>query len=60
MLNEFVTIVRTASLVLPALEVSLLLAILTFCVLCQFTRVGLFAAHVFLYRRGWRLFVDGT
>ena len=57
-MNHLITIVKTASITLPAIEVTVLLGILAFCLVLRLTRIGLVIAFLFLYRWGWILFVE--
>ena len=56
MYQEALTVIQTASITLPALEVSVLLALLSFCLVLRLIRIGLITAYLFIYRWGWMLF----
>lgn len=56
MFQEALTVIKTASITLPALEISILLALLSFCLVVHLTRLGLITAYIFIYRWGWILF----
>ena len=58
MLGNVLKIVTGASLTLPAMEVSLLLAALSCCLVFKLTRTGLIIAYLFVYRWGWLLMSD--
>ena len=53
-----INLVRAATITLPAAELSLLLIVLSFCLVLKFCRVGLIAAYLFLYRWGWMFFIS--
>ncbi|OGV61386.1 MAG: hypothetical protein A2283_00855 [Lentisphaerae bacterium RIFOXYA12_FULL_48_11] len=53
MLNGLLYIIKTASITLPALEISILLTILSFCLVFHLTKIGLITAYLFIYRWGW-------
>lgn len=57
-LNELINIIQHTTLPLPAIEVTMLLVILTACLLFRFSRMGLFTAYVFTYRWGWIIFAE--
>jgi hypothetical protein len=57
-LSELFNIIQHATLPLPAIEVSMLLAILTACLLFRFTKMGLVAAYLFTYRWGWLILTE--
>lgn len=57
MINELLTLLRDATMTLPALELSLLLISLTFCLVLGFSRTGLIIAYLFTYRWGWIFFM---
>lgn len=42
-----------ATFEVPALETTILFAVLTFCLLLRFARTGLVIAYIFVYRWGW-------
>ena len=50
---HFYEALRGTTLTVPALEVAVMLVILTFCLLFRAPRVGLLAAFLFTYRLGW-------
>jgi hypothetical protein len=41
------------SITIPLLELALILILLTFCLLFQFSRTGLIIAYLFIYRWSW-------
>lgn len=55
-MDNVLTIIKTASITLPAIEISILLGLLTFCLVFRLTRIGLITAYMFIYRWGWILF----
>jgi len=57
MFDEFMTVVKTATITLPAAELTALLLVLTICLVFRFTRIGLITAYLFAYKWGWALFV---
>jgi len=60
-MNTLVELFHTASaaqLELPALEVTILVILLTCCLLFRFTKTGLIVAYIFVYRWGWIFFVE--
>jgi hypothetical protein len=58
MIQSVLTLVKTASITLPALEVTILLALLSFCLVLRLTKIGLITAYLFIYRWGWLIFVE--
>jgi len=56
--QEIFHTVKGAVLELPALEVTSLIILLTCCLLFRFTRTGLVAAYIFVYRWGWIFFME--
>ena len=56
-MNEFLQLLTNASINLPLLEVSLLIIILSVCLVFRLTRFGLIAAYLFLYRWGLIFFL---
>jgi hypothetical protein len=58
MFVDLLELVGSATLSLPALEVSMLFMALTFCLVLRFTKVGLVTAYVFVYRWGWLFFAE--
>ena len=59
-MTELFTIIRHATLELPAIEVTGLIIILTICLVLRFTRTGLVTAYLFVYRWGWIFFMGQT
>ncbi len=57
MLKSFLEIASSASIELPALEVTILLILMAVCLASKHTRVGLVATYIFAYRWGWMIFV---
>ena len=57
-ITDVFNVTRHATLTLPSIEVTLLIVILTVCLLFKFTRIGLFMAYLFVYRWGWLFFMD--
>lgn len=57
-ITDVFNVTRNATLTLPSIEVTLLIVILTVCLLFKFTRIGLFMAYLFVYRWGWLFFMD--
>ncbi|MBA4389299.1 MAG: hypothetical protein C0404_15110 [Verrucomicrobia bacterium] len=55
---ELYEMLRKATLTLPALEVTLLVVIFAVCLVFRFSRVGLVAGYIFVYRWGWIFFAD--
>lgn len=53
MYSNIFDIIKTASITLPALEISILLALLSFCLVFHLTKIGLITAYLFIYRWGW-------
>jgi len=58
MMDNAIVIIKTASITLPALELTVLLGVLTFCMVLRLTRIGLITAYLFIYRWGWILFTE--
>lgn len=56
MMTEIFHVLRTATLTLSVSELCVLLLILVVCLLKGFSRVGLLAAYLFLYRWVWPFF----
>jgi len=57
MINEIIQILRNATICLPALEIILLITILTVCLTSSYSKVGLIAACLFTYKWGFQLFI---
>lgn len=57
-ISNLVTVLQESTVSLPATEVALLLAILTFTLLFRYPKVGLVAAYIFCYRWGWWVFAS--
>ena len=51
--TSIIRIVLTATWELPVVELTVLLSILTICLLLRVTRIGLITAYLFVYRWGW-------
>lgn len=47
--------IKDATLQLPAMEATLLLVLLTLCLLFDLNRTGLIVSYLFLYRWGWMM-----
>ena len=60
MLTNLVSVLTDATLTLPAIEISILLASLSCCLVFRFTRTGLLIAYLFIYRWGWILFLNSA
>lgn len=58
MAENLVSVVTDATLTLPAFELTILLAGLSCCLVCRFTRTGLLIAYLFIYRWGWLVVAD--
>lgn len=58
MFSGILQMVKTASITLPAIEISTLLALLTFCLVFHLTKIGLITAYLFIYRWGWLLLAN--
>lgn len=58
MFTEVWAVIKTASITLPALELTVLLGLLTFCLVFRLTRAGLITAYLFIYRWGWIFFSE--
>jgi len=54
---DMLELIKTASLTLPVAEITLLMLLLTACLLFRFNRTGIVAAYLFTYRWGWLFFV---
>ena len=57
MISEVMQILPKATICLPALEITLLITILTVCLICSYSKVGLIAACLFAYKWGFQLFI---
>lgn len=57
MLHNFFQIASSASIQLPALEVTVLLILMAVCLASKHTHIGLIATYIFAYRWGWSIFV---
>ncbi len=57
LISEIFSFARHSTLSLPSLEVALLLAILTVCLLMRFSRAGLLFAYGFLFRWVWMMLI---
>ena len=58
MIKNLLLVMNGATLTLPALELSILLAGLSCCLVFRFTRTGLLIAYMFIYRWGWLILAD--
>ena len=58
MLKIFFNLMSEATLTLPAMEVTLLLAALSCCLVLKLTRTGLIIAYLFIYRWAWLIMKD--
>lgn len=59
-MGHIMEITRNASVTLPALEITVLLVMLSVCLLFKFARIGLFTAYVFSYKWGWMIFANDS
>jgi hypothetical protein len=57
MFSQFLTLVRNATITLPAVELTLLLGLLTLTLVFRMARTGLMVGYLFVYYWGWNLFV---
>lgn len=57
MFKAFIKVASEASIELPALEVTVLLVLMSICLATKHQRVGLVATYIFAYRWGWTIFV---
>ena len=57
MIEQIFTLIRNANITLPVLEITILLIILSCCLVFKYTRVGLITAYLFTYRWGWSFLV---
>ena len=57
MLVGIVQLIRTASMTLPVAELTILILILTVCLVFRFNRTGIITSYVFTYRWGWLFFI---
>ena len=55
-MSETLDLIQSATVSLPALEVTILLVALTVCMLFEVTRIGLVVSYLFVYRWGWLFF----
>ena len=55
MFKEIVSVIQNSSLTLPALEVTLLMALLSLALLFRYSRTGIVVAYLFTYRWGWNV-----
>ncbi|MCK5849411.1 MAG: hypothetical protein KAH23_00745 [Kiritimatiellae bacterium] len=58
MIKSFLDIMSGATLTLPAMEVSLLLAALSGCLILKMNKTGLVIAYLFIYRWTWLILKD--
>ena len=56
LLSEILSSARHATLSLPAMELLLLLILLSFCLVMRYNKIGLVTAYLFSYKWGWTLF----
>ena len=52
-MKEMFNLVNDASLTLPAMELALLLIIVSICLVLKFSRTGLITGYIFAYKWGW-------
>ena len=57
MFQAFMKVASEASIELPALEVTVLLVVMSICLATRHQRVGLVTTYIFAYRWGWTIFV---
>ena len=50
MLNEIFELIKTAEISLPAIELTVLIVILSACLLFRFNKTGLIVSYIFAYR----------
>ena len=55
MIESFLDIMSQATVTLPAMEVSLLLAALSCCLVLKLNKTGLVIAYLFIYRWSWMI-----
>jgi hypothetical protein len=58
--QTIIQIASSATLEMPALEVSLLLIILSLCLMTKYSKTGLLVAYAFSYKWGWTVFVSSN
>lgn len=56
MIESFLSVVTKASIELPAIEVTILLIVMSVCLASRHTNIGLVLTYIFAYRWGWILF----
>jgi hypothetical protein len=54
--HELFSMINSASITLPAIHLTILLVVLTVCLVLRLTRTGLITAYLFIYWWGWTLF----
>ena len=55
-MGEFLEIIKTARISLPVFEITTLIIALSVCLANRWTRCGLVAAYLYVYRWGWLFF----
>ncbi len=55
-MSELFTLLKTAKITLPVMEITSLIVGLSICLANKWTRSGLLLAYVFVYRWGWMFF----
>ncbi len=52
-MKEFIDTLGGMTIILPALELAILIGVMALALVFKFTRVGLVASYLFVYRWGW-------
>lgn len=56
MLQSFIKIVSNASIELSAMELTVLMIVISVCLATRHNRIGLVATYIFAYKWGWSVF----
>lgn len=59
-MDHIIEIIRNASVTLPALEITVLLIVLSICLVFKFSKTGLLTAYAFAYKWGWTIFANDS
>ena len=56
MLKEILVLIQNATISLPVTELTVLVFVLSLCLLFRFNKTGLMTSYIFAYRWGWIFF----
>ncbi len=56
--QQFIDIVSNASITIPAMDLTIVIATLTLCLVFKFSKTGLIVAYLFCYKLGWSVMLQ--